>query len=89
LTSENLNPSDSVFARISGVDPASPVLIRMCPASVVIRYEDRSYVPTYYKCPTIWRGFVGRVQVSFCCAVLSGARMNIRAAISRVRMDVL
>jgi hypothetical protein len=46
FTSATLNPSSSIPVVICGTVCGRPVLIRMCPAGVVMRYVDRSYVPT-------------------------------------------
>jgi hypothetical protein len=62
--SPNANPSDSTCFRMSGVELASPVLIRMWPSSPAMRNDERSWVPTQYRSPTIRTGGVGRVQSS-------------------------
>ena len=42
LTSSSLNPTDSMFSRISGTESSSPVLIRKWPSFEVTRNTARS-----------------------------------------------
>jgi hypothetical protein len=46
--------------------------MRMCPCGVVIRYEERSYVPTQYTFPIMRKGGKGLIQTGGQRGRLSG-----------------